>query len=213
MSLRVRFLVAAVSILIGTACATAVRSARRNEAGFFAGGTPPPAESLPGDAAPAASIDFESGVTLQAYYSRLLTDPDRPVTLHLEVPLLAVPEREIVSSDDNLPESYSALFLIPGLRIRAQNSETRLLFTGNVGAGYARFSESELLSSGAVNRSGQSVNTFGLGFGVGLGVQLAGPVDLRLEGRGVIAKRALSFDEPEDWKLHSMGFLGVGVRF
>lgn len=195
---------------LNMACASAIRTPKRHEVGFLMGGAGP-TEIVDGE----VDVELRSARTLQAYYAYRLTDYQKPVRLDLDIPLLAVPGRVAAATKEDGSREFSSLFLVPGLKARAELTGSRVFLTGNIGAGWARFREDEPRESTAPAPSRKPVtsNSFGLAFGMGLGIQVTSAVDVRLEARGVSAKRGLSFDEPGRRVLSSMGFFGVGFRF
>jgi Outer membrane protein beta-barrel domain len=125
------------------------------------------AKFTPNGTSPSGTTDVSTAFAFEASFAAQIASAE-VADLEVEVPLLLVPTSEISSSRLFTAKSYSALYLLPGLRGR--------LATGTVfspwaaaGLGFARFGPSSTnLAGGPSNATSSTKFAFDLGGGVDL---------------------------------------------
>ncbi len=148
----------------------------KNEIGLLIGGTFVPSLS---------SIDIKSGLAYEATFAhKFIALPG--VGFGFEVPFVAVPSQDVQSASIFSPRNYASLFITPGVRLTLAPSAL-ISPWASIGGGYARFSESTTLVTGAPNPFTRGTNKGALQYGGGadfklpLGIPL--PIALRAEVR------------------------------
>lgn len=156
---------------------------QKNEASFLVGGLKTGSRGI----ADAAADSIDTGLS-PAYEidvaTRLLNA--RLVSLYFEVPLIIAPNTPLKSSNVLLPRSYSSIFLMPGLKLKAwtMSPATPYLVAG-VGVGH--FGSSATLSNGQANPVSTGATKLVYDIGGGVDLRLIPFVALRGEVRDLIS--------------------------
>jgi opacity protein-like surface antigen len=156
-----------------------------------------------------SNIHFGDHISYELSYGKRIADIGI-ASLTIEVPFVHDPDVKLNYAPQVVPKSYSAFFLTPSARIS--------LFPGagispwiSGGGGFAHFSESSTLQSGAPNPGSTGTTTGAIQLGVGLDVRIIGSVKLRGEMRDFYTGVPDLNVNPQK-KQHNM-FAGAGIVF
>jgi len=111
------------------------------------------------------------------------------------------------------PLEYASLYLTPGVRVTIRPRSAVSVF-GAVGAGYARYTESQLRADRSPNPAQQDTNAGAIGFGGGVDVRGIGWLGFRGEVRDVYTgARRFSIATPGRRVHNVVASGGLVVRF
>jgi hypothetical protein len=148
---------------------------------FSLGGIPGQTRTFQGSAGTAQiSSDRSFGIN----YGHRFLDA-KIAALYGEVEFVAIPNRSVTSATAIVPQSYAALYLAPGLRLKLFPS-SRLSPWGAVGGGYALYQQSAKLSNGQ-NETDKFLNRGVFDYGGGLDFRLFSFLGLRAEVRDFLS--------------------------
>jgi len=99
-----------------------------------------------------------------------------------EVPVVYLPDQDLRSSNDLVPEGYKALFVTPGVRVNIFPN-TLLSPWGSVGGGFGHFTTSKTGVFNVLKVPGKSTGTGVFEFGVGIDVKVWRSMKFRGEVR------------------------------
>ncbi len=179
-----------LAVLIVLAAGAGSAFAQANEVGLLLGGVVTPKRDLQTGTAQA---QISTGLTFIATYGRRIVDGDKAALIG-EVVFTATPLNEIKSANLTLPRDYSSLFFTPGLKLKFFPRSVLSPYIA-AGAGYARFTGSELRLNGQANPGRQSVSTGAFNYGGGIEVRVFKYLALRGEVRDFITGNP-SFNAP-----------------
>ena len=127
-------------------------------------------------------VNIGYGYGFQGNYGRRLRVTDL-AAFTLEVPVLYLPDQDLLSSNDLVPEGYKALFITPSLRANLFPN-TLVSPWVSVGAGFGRFSTSKNgVFNVNTNLPGKSSTTSIFQVGLGLDVKIWKSFKFRAEAR------------------------------
>ena len=157
-------------------------------------------------------LRFDRGTTYQAtlgwrVWRRSTFD------LRLDVPFIATPAFTVLNGVPSLPLEYASLYLTPGVRVTARLRNSVSVF-GAVGAGYARYTESQLRADRSPNPAQRDTNAGAIGFGAGVDLRGVGWLGFRGEVRDVYTgARRFSIATPGRRVHNVVASGGLVVRF
>jgi hypothetical protein len=128
------------------------------------------------------TIHFGQPVSIEVSYGRKLLGGDGLLALTFEVPVLFTPHLKMNYGINTIPESYSAFFVTPSLRLNLF-AATHVSPWVSFGGGIAHFSESDKLLFGGPNPGATGTTTGVYQIGGGLDVRILARLSLRGEVR------------------------------
>jgi len=126
-------------------------------------------------------VNFGTGFAFQGNYGRRLRISDL-VGYTFEVPVVYLPDQDLLSSNDLVPEGYKAFFVTPGIRANLFPN-TLVSPWASVGGGFAHFSTSKEGVFNVLKLPGKSSSTSVIEFGLGLDVKVWHSLRFRAEAR------------------------------
>ncbi len=126
-------------------------------------------------------VNIGNGYAIQGNYGRRLHVSDL-VGYTFEVPVVYLPDMDLLSSNDLVPEGYSAFFVTPGVRANLFPN-TLVSPWASVGGGFARFSTSKNGVFNVLKLPGKSSTASVIEFGLGLDVKVWHSFRFRAEAR------------------------------
>ena len=160
----------------------------------------------------APALRFDRGTTYQATLGWRLWQR-AAIDLRLDVPFIATPAFTVLNGVPSLPLEYASLYLTPGVRVTIRPRSAASVF-GTVGAGYARYTESQLRADRSPNPAQQDTNAGAIGFGGGVDVRGIGWLGFRGEVRDVYTgARRFSIATPGRRVHNVVASGGLVVRF
>ncbi len=126
-------------------------------------------------------VNIGTGWAFQGNYGRRLHVSDL-VGYTFEVPVVYLPDQDLLSSNDLVPEGYTALFVTPGVRANLFPN-TLVSPWASVGVGIGRFSTSKNGVFNVLKLPGKSSTTSVIEFGLGLDVKIWHSLRFRAEAR------------------------------
>jgi hypothetical protein len=115
-------------------------------------------------------VNIGKGIAFQGTYGRRLRTTDL-AAFTFEVPVVYLPDQDLLSSNDLVPEGYKALFITPGVRFNLFPN-TLVSPWGAVGGGFGRFTTSKTGVFDVLKVPGHSSTSGILQFGVGVDVKV-----------------------------------------
>lgn len=111
-------------------------------------------------------VNIGRGIAFQGNYARRFRTTDL-AAFSFEVPVVYLPDQDLLSSNDLVPEGYKALFVTPGVRINLFPN-TLLSPWAAAGGGFGHFATSKtgVFNVLKVSGKGTSTSIFEYGFGV-----------------------------------------------
>jgi opacity protein-like surface antigen len=157
-------------------------------------------------------ISFDNRISIQVGYGRRIVDANA-ASLHLEFLVTGTPDRSLNSANVFVPQSYSSLFLTPGLKLKLIPGFFLVPYVA-AGAGYARFNQSGVLINGQPNRGDGASNELVYNYGGGVELKIFPYVSLRGEIRDFVSGKP-SFNFPViEGRLHNViPAVGLVIRF
>lgn len=131
-----------------------------------------------------ADVKIDNKVTYEISYGRRMVDA-AVASAHLEFLLVGSPSKNVKASNLLLPSNYSSLFLTPGFKLKIFPGSPLTPYLA-VGAGYARFNQSDVLINGQPNRGDRATNTLVYNYGGGFELKIFPFVSLRGEIRDFV---------------------------
>jgi hypothetical protein len=157
-------------------------------------------------------LQFDRGTTYQATFAWRIRQGDA-ASLSIEVPFIASPAFTVITPGASLPLEYASLYLTPGIRVTVAPRGS-VSFFGAVGAGYARYSESQLRADRSPNPNQRDTNAAALQFGGGVDVRGVGWLGFRGELRDIYTgARTFSLPTPGPRVHNVVASGGLVVRF
>jgi len=129
----------------------------------------------------ATTFNLGTGTALQANYGYRLLGGDI-AAIYGEVHLLANPQRQITSPNQNLTRDVASLFLTPGIRVKFAPKKSISPYFA-VGAGWANFEQSTTTLAGDPNPAPRHTNGGVFDYGAGVDIKFWRFVGLRGEVR------------------------------
>ena len=126
-------------------------------------------------------VNIGYGYGFQGNYGRRLRVTDL-AAFTFEVPVLYLPDQDLLSSNDLVPEGYKALFITPGVRANLFPN-TLVSPWAAIGAGFGHFSTSKQGVFNVQKVPGKSSTTSVIQFGLGLDVKIWRSLKFRAEAR------------------------------
>lgn len=126
-------------------------------------------------------VNLGTAFAFQGNYGRRLHVSDL-VGFTFEVPVVYLPDEDLLSSNDLVPQGYKAFFATPGVRANLFPN-TIVSPWASVGAGIGRFSTSKNGVFNVLKLPGKSSTTSVIEFGLGLDVKVWRSFRFRAEGR------------------------------
>ena len=126
-------------------------------------------------------VNIGRGLAFQGNYGRRLHTTDL-LGFTVEVPVVYLPDQDLLSSNDLVPADYKALFVTPGVRVNLFPN-TLLSPWGSVGGGLGHFTTSKNGVFNVLKVPGKSTSTGVFEFGVGLDVKVWRSLKFRGEVR------------------------------
>jgi hypothetical protein len=158
-----------------TGCAEALSTTRRHEIG---GGLGIIASDEP---AQDAVWTMNDAAAWTANYAFRLCDRCETFRLHVDIPLVAIPHQDVLTSSLAVPDARRDVYIIPNARFSIRLFKSMAIFTG-FGGGVGHFAESGRLTTGEANPKlehstravfgvhpgleGQVTEAFGIRFGL-----------------------------------------------
>jgi hypothetical protein len=130
-------------------------------------------------------LRIDNNVTFEVVYGRRIIDA-KVASLHVEFLVAGTPEKSLNASNIFVPQSYSSLFLTPGLKLKIFPGSFITPYVAG-GGGYARFNQSDLLINGQPNGGDQASNTFVYDYGGGIELKIFPFISLRGEVRDFVS--------------------------
>ncbi len=130
-------------------------------------------------------VNIGHGIAFQGNYGRRLHVSDL-VAYTLEVPVLYLPDQDLISSNDLVPEGYTALFVTPGVRANLFPN-TLVSPWASIGGGFGHYSTSKNGVFNVQKLSGKGSSTSVIEFGLGLDVKIWRSLRFRAEARDFYA--------------------------
>jgi len=115
-------------------------------------------------------VNIGRGIAFQGNYGRRLRTTDL-LGLTFEVPVVYLPDQDLLSSNDLVPEGYKAMFITPGVRANFFPN-TLVSPWAAVGAGFGHFSTSKTGVFNVLKVPGKSSTTSVIQFGLGVDVKI-----------------------------------------
>jgi hypothetical protein len=134
-------------------------------------------QGVPAIVIPDNTVRFGNGLTYEVSYGRRLVNIGL-ASLTVEVPFVHDPEVKLNFGENDIPKSFSAIYLTPSARV---NFFPTTAFSPWIsgGAGFARFGESDTLVFGGSNPGKTGTTTSAVQLGIGLDLRILGPFKLR----------------------------------
>jgi hypothetical protein len=126
-------------------------------------------------------VNIGRGLAFQGNYGRRLRTTDL-AAFTFEVPVVYLPDQDLLSSNDLVPENYKAFFVTPGVRVNLFPN-TLLSPWGSVGGGFGHFTTSKTGVFNVMKVPGKSTGTSVFEFGVGVDVKVWRSMKFRGEVR------------------------------
>ncbi len=126
-------------------------------------------------------VNIGRGLAFQGNYGRRLRTSDL-AAFTFEVPVVYLPDQDLLSSNDLVPEGYKALFVTPGIRVNLFPN-TLLSPWASAGGGFGHFSPSKTGVFNVLKLPGKGTSTGVFQFGVGLDVKIWRSMKFRGEVR------------------------------
>ncbi len=126
-------------------------------------------------------VNIGRGMAFQGNYGRRLRTSDL-YALTFEVPVVYLPDQDLLSSNDLVPEGYKALFITPGVRANLFPN-TLVSPWAAVGGGFGRFTTSKTGVFNVLKVPGKSSTTSVFQFGLGVDVKVWRALKFRGEVR------------------------------
>ena len=126
-------------------------------------------------------VNIGRGIAFQGNYGRRLRTTDL-AAFTFEVPVVYLPDQDLLSSNDLVPEGYKALFITPGVRVNLFPN-TLLSPWAAVGGGFGRFTTSKTGVFNVLKVPGKSSTTSVIQFGLGVDVKVWKSLKFRGEVR------------------------------
>lgn len=174
-----RLLAALVLIVLFTVAAAAQS---KNELAGTLGRTFIPDQTVPGTNFFDNVIHQGKGLSFEVDYARHILGNGNFLQLSLEVPVLFNPDEDLNYGLNTIPESYSSVFVTPGVRLNVF-ADTAVSPWVSFGGGFGRFKESDNLVFGGKNPGSTGTTTGVFQFGGGLDVRIWRTLGLRGEVR------------------------------
>lgn len=147
-------------VLAGGLATQQIAIAQRHEIGLTLGAITGATRS-----SPQGSLDFGTGIALQANYGYVLRH-GRKVDLLGEVHFLANPLREIASANRLATHDVATLYVVPGVRVKFRPA-ARIAPYLAIGGGWALYEQSLKQIDGSPNPAPRFTNRGAIGFGGG----------------------------------------------
>jgi hypothetical protein len=126
-------------------------------------------------------VNIGKGIAFQGNYGRRLHSSDL-AAFTFEVPVVYLPDQDLLSGNDLVPEGYKALFVTPGIRVNLFPN-TLISPWASAGGGFGHFSTSKTGVFNVLKVPGHGSTTGVFQFGVGLDVKIWRSMKLRAEVR------------------------------
>jgi hypothetical protein len=126
-------------------------------------------------------VNIGRGIAFQGNYGRRLRTSDL-AAFTFEVPVVYLPDQDLLSSNDLVPEGYKALFVTPGVRVNLFPN-TLVSPWGSAGGGFGHFSTSKTGVFNVLKVPGKGSSTSVFQFGVGVDVKVWRALKFRGEVR------------------------------
>jgi opacity protein-like surface antigen len=157
--------------------------AQRHELGLLLGGMKASDKEI--SPPQSGSISTSFALTYQFNYARRLANAHL-ASLHLEFPFVGAPSRDITTSNVLVPNSYSSLFITPGIKLKLL-PVAPLSPYGAFGVGIAHFSSSSTRVDGQPNTGSRGRTRAVYDFGAGVDMKFLPFISLRGELRDFIS--------------------------
>ena len=115
-------------------------------------------------------VNIGKGIAFQGNFGRRLRTSDL-FAVTFEVPVIYLPDQDLLSSNDLVPEGYKALFVTPGVRFNLFPN-TLVSPWGAAGGGFGHFSTSKTGVFNVLKVPGKSSSTSVFEFGGGVDVKI-----------------------------------------
>lgn len=115
-------------------------------------------------------VNIGKGIAFQGNFGRRLRTSDL-FAVTFEVPVIYLPDQDLLSSNDLVPEGYKALFVTPGVRLNLF-PHTLVSPWGAAGGGFGHFSTSKTGVFNVLKVPGKSSSTSVFEFGGGVDVKI-----------------------------------------
>jgi hypothetical protein len=126
-------------------------------------------------------VNIGRGIAFQGNYGRRLRTGEL-AAFTFEVPVVYLPDQDLLSSNDNVPEGYKALFVTPGIRVNLFPN-TLLSPWVSAGGGFGHFSTSKTGVFNVLRVPGKGSSTSIFEYGFGLDVKIWHSLKFRSEIR------------------------------
>jgi len=126
-------------------------------------------------------VNIGRGIAFQGNYARRLFTTDL-AAISFEVPVVYLPDQDLLSSNDLVPEGYKAFFATPGVRVNLFPN-TLVSPWGSAGGGMGHFSTSKTGVFNVLKVPGRSSSTGVFQFGVGVDIKIWKAMKFRGEVR------------------------------
>jgi hypothetical protein len=184
--------------------------AQRQEVGVMIGYDFTQSLSLPAPFPSSAEVTNEK--TFQFLYGRRMVD-GKVASFHGEVLFVLVQDAEIRLTNPLLPNSYSSMFLTPGIKFKLLPGFLATPYVAG-GAGIARFNQSDILISGAPNTTRRSSYRFAMNYGAGLEFNFFPFLSFRAEVRDFVTGNPdINFPLTSGNQHNLIPAVGVALRF
>ncbi len=176
----------AIVVLLGTATTALAQfpEEQKNEAGGLIGRSFIAGHAITGTLLPPLTfnrINFGKPISFQGTYARRIKVSDL-VAYVFEAPVTYQRDVDLLSSNDNVPADYNALFITPGIRVHLFPN-TLISPWVAAGGGFGRFTASKHGVFNVLTLPGHSKTTSVIDFGFGLDVRIRRNWKLRAEMR------------------------------
>jgi len=178
MSAKQQLAALVVVLLLGVAAA----AQNKNELAGTIGRTFIPDQTVPGTNFFDNVIHQGKGLTFEIDYARHILGNDNFLQLSFEVPVLVNPDEDLNYGLNQIPESYSSIFVTPGARLNIF-ADTAVSPWVSFGGGFGHFKESDNLVFGGKNPGSTGTTTGVYQFGAGLDVRVWHTLGIRGEVR------------------------------
>ncbi len=115
-------------------------------------------------------VNIGKGIAFQGNYGRRLRTSEL-AAFTFEIPVVYLPDQDLLSSNDLVPEGYKALFVTPGVRANLFPN-TLLSPWASVGAGFGHFTTSKTGVFNVLKVPGKGSSTSVIQFGIGVDVKI-----------------------------------------
>ena len=115
-------------------------------------------------------VNIGKGIAFQGNYGRRLRTSEL-TAFTFEVPVIYLPDQDLLSSNDLVPEGYKAIFITPGIRANLFPN-TLVSPWASVGAGFGRFTTSKTGVFNVLKVPGKGSSTSVIQFGIGVDVKI-----------------------------------------